>query len=121
MREMNEGMLLIESHCWIEWDEWERREEEIDYEDWEEKWLFWERERLSVLFMKWEWVDMDGCCWGDGLMMIFMIDVDELSLCLCFHPQWERERDWMRIDWRVIEMFFRNWEMSEWLKIVFKS
>ena len=82
-------MLLIESHCWNEWDEWERREEEIDFEDWEEKWLFWER--LSVLFMKREWVDMDGCCWGDGLVMICMIDIDESSVFLCFHPQWERE------------------------------
>ena len=86
------------------------------------------RERLSVLFMKWEWVDMDGCCWGDGLMMIYMIDIDELSVCLCFHPQWERERDrererdWMRIDWKVIEMIINwNWQMSEWLKIVFKK
>ena len=24
-------------------------------------------------------------------MMICMIDIDELSVCLCFHPQRERE------------------------------
>ena len=24
-------------------------------------------------------------------MMIYMIDIDELSVCLCFHPQCERE------------------------------
>ena len=89
MREMDKGMLLIESHCWIEWDEWERREEEIDSEDWEEKWLFWER--LSVLFMKWEWVDMDGCCWGDGLMS---------WVCVCVFIHNERERE---IEWGLIE------------------
>ena len=92
----NEGMLLIESHCWIEWDEWERREEEIDFEDWEEKWLFWER--LSVWFMEWVWVDVGGCCWGDGLVVVCVVDIDELSVCLCFHPQSEREIEWGLIE-----------------------
>ena len=69
MREMNEGMLLIQSHCWIEWYEGER---EKGGRDW-----FWGlrremivlRERLSVLFMKWEWthgwfvVEEMDCLW----------------------------------------------------------
>ena len=113
----NEGMLLIESHCWIEWDEWERREEEIDFEDWEEKWLFWERDWVCYLWNENE--HMDGCCWGDGLMMICMIDIDELSVCLCFHPQWERERerererdlyqDWMKSYWKWLSIGIDKW------------
>ena len=106
MREMNEGMLLIQSHCWIEWDEWERREEEIDFEDWEEKWLFWERDWVCYLWNENE--HMDGCCWGDGLMMICMIDMSELSVCLCFHPQWERERFISGLNEELLKMNI-NW------------
>ena len=43
-------------------------------------------------------------------------------VCVCVFINNERERDWMRIDWRVIEMITNwNWQMSEWLKIVFKN
>ena len=57
---------------------------------------------------------MDGCCWGDGLMMICMIDIDELSVCLCFHPQSERERlneDWLKSYWNDYQLELRN----EWV------
>ena len=74
------------------------------------------RVRLSVLFMKWEWVDMDGCCWGDGLMMICMIDINELSVCLCFHPQWERERERLNEDW--LKSYWNDYQLeltNEWV------
>ena len=117
---MNDGVWCVMDEEWgnvINWItllNWMRWMREKGGRDW-----FWGlrremivlRERLSVLFMKWEWVDMDGCCWGDVLMMIYMIDIDELSVCLCFHPQWERERERERFIFRLIE------ELLKWLSI----
>ena len=121
----NERMLLIESHCWIEWDEWERREEEIDFGDWEEKWLFWEREIECVVYEMWmsghgwlllrRWIDDDlyDRYWWVECVFVFSSTMRER----------EREREiYIQIDWRVIEMIINwNWEMSEWLKCFFQS
>ena len=109
---MNEEMLLIQSNCWIEWDEWEREwEEEIDFENWEEKWLFWERDWVCYLWNENE--HMDGCCWGDGLLMICVIDMSDLSVCVCYHPQWEREKDlyqdWMKSYWKWLSNGIDEW------------
>ena len=84
----------------------ERREEEIDFEDWEEKWLFWERDWVCYLWNENE--HMDGCCWGDGLMMICMIDMSDLSACVCVFIHNERERFISGLNEELLKMII-NW------------
>ena len=84
-------------------------------------------ERLSVLFMKWEWTH-------GWLLLRRWIDDDLYDRYEWFEPvcvfvfsstmrEREREREiYIQIDWRVIEKINNwNWEMSEWFQIVFKT
>ncbi len=111
MGEINGGMILIQSHCWIEWDEWEREGKRRLILRIEKRNDCFERDWVCYLWNENE--HMDGCCWGDGLLMICMIDMSDLSVCLCFHPQWERERDryqdWMKSYWKWLSIGIDEW------------
>ena len=91
----------------------ERREEEIDFEDWEEKWLFWERDWVCYLWNENE--HMDGCCWEDVLMMIYMIDMSDLSVFVFVFSSTMRERerdlyqDWMKSYWKWLSIGIDKW------------